>query len=101
MKFIDKMRLGYAIFYLMRNSGSPKKGILRKEYHKVFYWIIDATEMFQKEPDIKSFFSNIIKALTIANNEFYKDNDYQVYHKIRYKSDFMPLKLKEEIRIRC
>ncbi len=99
MNLMNKMRIGYAMFYLMRNSASPQKGILGKEFHRVFYWIIDATEMFQKDHDIKSFLLNIIKALTMANNEFYKDKDYQTYHKIRYNSSFPFLILKEEIKI--
>lgn len=87
----------YSMFYLMKNSGAPDKGILESSYIRLFHLVIDATEAFQKDGDIKSFFKNLISTLSQANSLFHNDRKYQLFYKIRENRAFPDLKFKSEI----
>jgi hypothetical protein len=87
----------YAMFYLMKNSGAPDKGILDSEYNRLFHLVIHSTEAFQKDGDIKSFFKNLISTLSQANFLFHKDRKYQLFYKIRQNRTFPDLKFQDKV----
>lgn len=87
----------YALFYLMKDSGAPEKGVLDSVYIRVFYHVIAATEAFQRDSDMKSFFKNLISALSEANSRFQKDRVYQLFYNIRQNMNFPDLKFQDKV----